>query len=526
MQSFKEIRQGDYLYIDKTQYIYDLLGGVKSYFLSRPRRFGKSLLLDTIAEVFCGDSELFKGLWISNSGYKFDKHPVIRLDMSNISNTTPEILQNSLLVELKEQLRKENLNSIGDTPSDIFKNQIKSLFDKYKKQVIVLIDEYDKPMLDHIHNAETAEANRDVMRSFYGILKSMDPYLRLTFITGVTKFSKTSVFSGLNNLYDITLTKEYANICGVPVDELSGHFSEYIKALSLLDEFNNYANLQAEILSWYDGYSWDGVSRVLNPFGLFSFFLQKRFSSYWYASGTPAFLISILKEKPVTLLSLRNLEIGERVLDTFDIRKIDIASLLFQTGYLTIKNIITRQGPPIYQMDVPNLEVKEALFLNIVSEFTGQDEAFTETSYHRLKEAFSYGDLDSVLLILKSLFASIPYNLHINREAYYHSIFYAVMSVLGFDAEAEVNTSYGRIDAVLELTDKVYIMEFKYTDCEPNTEAGEKTRCFKKMFDEGMNQIIDKGYADKFVGSGKDIYLTVFAFLGRDDIQMKHIVQE
>ena len=521
IQNLREIIEGGYVYVDKTKYVYELISNSKYYFLSRPRRFGKSLLVDTIAEAFSGDRELFSGLWIYDSDYSFEKHPVLRLDMSNIANKTPETLENSLLDALRNRIEAEDFDIDSKIPSDVFRSLIEALCKKYGKKVVVLIDEYDKPVLDHLQDVETAEANRAVLRGFYGIIKSKDSFLRLAFITGVTKFTKTSIFSGLNNLLDITMTKAFSCICGIPVEDLGRLFSDRIENLSSLDELKIYENLHDEILLWYDGYSWDGVTRVLNPFGLFSFFMQERFASFWYASGTPSFLIEILKAKPATFLALQNLEIRESMLDSFDIRKIGVASLLFQTGYLTVKEIIPGYGPPVYKVDIPNNEVRESLYMNIITEFTEQDADTSETAYLRLREALRTGDMQKLLSILIRLFASIPYQLHIDREAYYHSIFFAVMSVLGFDTEAEVSTSKGRIDAVLELEDKVYVMEFKYHDCGPDALPQVKRDLFDKALEEGMRQIKDLGYADKFSGSGKTVRLAAFAFLGRDDIVMR-----
>ena len=521
IQNFRKIVDGGYIYVDKTHYIYNLINDASYYFLSRPRRFGKSLLLDTIAETFCGDKELFKGLWIYDSDYSFEKHPVLRLDMSDIANKTPETLESELTITLKNRALKENFDIGFDSPSAFFKTLIEMLHEKYGRRVVVLIDEYDKPILDHLQDAETAEANRTVLRGFYGILKSMDPFLRFTFITGVTKFTKTSIFSGLNNLYDITLDRAYSNICGVAVEDLSELFSGHIEDIAAANGSASVERVSDEILEWYDGYSWDGKSRVINPYSLLSFFKRKSLESFWYASGTPTFLLKLLKEKPASFLSLKDLEVSERVFDTFDIRRISVASLLFQTGYLTVKRVVPGSKPSVYQLEIPNLEVREALYLNLISEFTEQDESLTETTYYQVKETLKTGNLEAMLRILKGLFASIPYQLHIDREAYYHSIFYAVMSVLGFDMEAEISTSKGRIDAVLELENKVYVMEFKYHDCEPDTAPEAKRKLFDKALEEGMAQIKEMGYADKFAGSGKDVRLAALAFLGRDDIEMR-----
>jgi hypothetical protein len=520
IQNFRKIIEGGYVYVDKTRYVYNLLNEASYYFLSRPRRFGKSLLLNTIDEAFSGDKELFKGLYIFGTDYAFVKHPVLRLDMSNIANETPQVLKASLTDILQERIADEGLSIASKIPSDLFRNLIKALYNKYQQRVVILIDEYDKPILDHLTNIETAEANRQVLRGFYGILKSMDPYLRLTFITGVSKFTKTSIFSELNNLLDITLTEDYANICGITVEDLSIYFNEHIDNLACQNKFKCYSNLHDERVAWYDGYSWDGCTRVLNPFSLLSFFTQKRFASFWYASGTPKFLIDLIKKRPQGYADLNNFEISEWSLDTFDIQKMSAAPLLFQTGYLTIKEILDESAPPIYLLDLPNFEVRMAFNMHILAEFTETEGAFAETSYRRIKDALASGDLYGMLTTMKALFASIPYQLHIGQEYYYHSIFYAMMNLLGFDIDAEVPVSGGRVDAVLELDDKVYVIELKYLNCPPDAASALKQKMFEKALPEGMKQIKERGYYKKYLGSGKTVYLAAFAFLGRDDIEL------
>ena len=521
MQSLREIICDGYVYVDKTPFVYSLINDTKHYFLSRPRRFGKSLLLDTIAEIFSGDKELFRGLFIYDSDFSFEKHPVLRLDMSNIANESTEILKEELSNELQKRVRLESFDFDYNTPSAIFKALIEGLYKKYDRRVVVLIDEYDKPILDQINRIELAEANRDMLSGFYGVLKSMDPFLRLTFITGVTKFTKTSIFSGLNNLRDITMSRKYANICGIATNELSNYFGEHMEKLSSLEEFSRYDSILEKILLWYDGYSWDGKSRLINPFSLLYFFSEEQFSNYWYASGTPTFLIKLLKNKPESFLTINDLEISKRVLDTFDIRKISVLPLLFQTGYLTVKEALYRGEPDIYLLEIPNHEVREALYMNIVAEFTERDEDFAESAYRRIKESLNVGDLQNILEILKSLFASIPYQLHMKHEHYYHAIFYTLMNLLGFSIVAEESVSGGRIDAVLELDDKVYVIEFKYVGCDSDTLPEEKQTIYDKALDEGMRQINNKGYAKKYTGSGKVVYKVAFAFLGRDYIEFK-----
>ena len=520
IQNFKKIVTNDYVYVDKTRYVHELINDSSYYFLSRPRRFGKSLLLDTIAEAFSGDKELFRGLWIYDSDYDFVKHPVIRLDMSGISSRTPEIMESSLLSNLKKRVADETLNINIEISSDIFQYLIEDLYKKYGQRVVVLIDEYDKPIIDHLDDIRLAEENRKVLRGFYGILKSMDPYLRMTFITGVSKFTKTSIFSGLNNIRDITMSSKYSSICGIDTDDLEKYFSEHIEHLSKLDEFSSSTNLCDEILAWYDGYSWNGKTRVINPYSLLNFFTEERFSNYWYASGTPKFLLDLIKTREEGYANLQNLDVGEWALDSFDIDNIEAEPLLFQTGYLTVKEVLPGARPPVYIMGIPNYEVRVAFNLHILAEFTEKSGSFTESAHRRIKAALEAGDLQSMLVIMRSLFASIPYELHIKQEQYYHSIFYAILNLLGFDIDAEVSVSGGRVDAVLELGDKVYVIEFKYEHCEKDAAPEERQLLSEKALTAGMKQIRDRDYADKYAGSGKTVYQAAFAFLGRDDVEM------
>ena len=349
----------------------------------------------------------------------------------------------------------------------------------------------------------------------------MDPYLRFTFITGVTKFTKTSIFSELNNLFDITLTDKYADICGIAIEDLNEYFCEHIEQLASRGKFGDYNRIHDRILDWYDGYSWNGETRVINPYSLLSFFMQERFTGFWYASGTPKFLLDLIKNRQEGYTSFNNLEIGEWSLDTFDIHNMEVESLLFQTGYLTVKELLSEQEPPVYILEIPNFEVRIAFNLHILAEFTERGSRFAETAYRRIRESLKTGDLHSMLETLKGLFASIPYQLHIGKEAYYHSIFYAIMNLLGFDLDAEVSVSGGRVDGILELEDKVYVMEFKYIDCPYDADPETKQNLFDTALAQGMTQIENRGYYKKFAGSGKALYQAAFAFLGRDDIKLK-----
>ena len=521
IQNFREIIGNNHVYVDKTQYVHRLITDAKCFFLSRPRRFGKSLLLDTIAEAFSGDRELFKGLFIYNSGYAFDKHPVLRLDMSSIANDTPETLKESLLSKLNERVEEESLGISERLPSDLYQRLIKKLYEKYDKTVVILIDEYDKPILDHIDDPETAEGNRSVLRGFYGVLKSMDPYLRLAFITGVSKFTKTSVFSGMNNLKDITMLERYAGICGVPIEELVTYFNEHIEKLAQRGKLGNRAEICDKILEWYDGYSWDGEGRVINPYSLLNFLSDGKFSPYWFATGTPKFLTDIVKKRPEGYADLNDPEVSEASLDCFDIYRMPAAPILFQTGYLTVKEVIAEPPPEVYRLTIPNFEVKIAFNLSLIADFMEKDYNIAESAYRKMNAALGNGDLNSFTSVMRSLFSAIPYQLHISHEAYYHSLFYTIMNLLGFKIEAEVSTSYGRIDGVLELGGRVYIFEFKFKACLPDATPEDMSKIVGIALDEGMKQIADRGYADRYAGSGKEIIRAAFAFLGRDTIEMR-----
>jgi len=268
--------------------------------------------------------------------------------MSNIANETPAMLKDMLSKALLKRIKKESFDIGYDVPQEMFKNLIEELHAKYGQTVVVLIDEYDKPILDHLDDTKTAAANRKVLRGFYGILKSMDPHLRLTFITGITKFTKTSIFSDMNNLSDITFSKKYSGICGISTSDLDECFAEHVKSLSAAEGFECSDGLRGKILAWYDGYSWDGRTQLLNPFSLLSFFDKESIANYWFASGTPNFLMGLMKEKPSAYTNLKNLEITELMLDLATIEKITVELLLFQTGYLTVKEVRKTDGAPVW----------------------------------------------------------------------------------------------------------------------------------------------------------------------------------
>ncbi|MCP4148487.1 MAG: AAA family ATPase, partial [bacterium] len=328
IQTFQQLIKGNYIYIDKTESIHKLLEG-KYYFISRPRRFGKSLLISTLKELFSGNRELFKGLWIENH-MKWKKHPVVHLDFSSISYESPQQLKNELAIKMENIAKIHNISL--DQRRD-YKGKFHDLLEALGKTVpaVVLIDEYDKPIIDLIHDKKRAKKNRDVLKGFFNMLKSTDEYLRFVLITGVSKFLRVSIFSGLNNLDDITIDDNYSTLMGYSHDELLHYFDDRLAILA--DKMNLERPLLLEhIKRWYNGYSWDGVQFMYNPFSILALFSKNRFGNYWFATGTPTFLIEHLKEKKKDIRQLEREEVAESILESYDIDNLEVISLLFQTG--------------------------------------------------------------------------------------------------------------------------------------------------------------------------------------------------
>jgi hypothetical protein len=512
IQTFRKIIEEDCVYADKTEYLYRLLAQGGAYFLSRPRRFGKSLLLDTLAELLQGQRQLFQGFWIDASDYDFKRYPVVRLDMSLVDSNA-DILERSIMNRLAEIAQAESLDISGDSPMDVLIRLLNALNAKYGEKVVVLVDEYDKPILDHIGDAVAAEANRAVLSSFYGVMKGMDRVLRFVFITGVTKFTKTSIFSGLNNLRDITLHPDYANICGLTDKDVDALFR---------DRMEDAGNFPEILRKWYDGYSWDGKTHVYNPFSLLNFFDSKQLADYWYESGSPKFLIELLRKKPQNFFEVENVVVDQNILNRFDISDIPLIPLLFQTGYLTIRSVETKDYARLYTLGFPNLEVRQAFSRQTAEALTYASETSAYSAWLKMRTALENGSPEELGDVLAGLFASIPYQLHIPEEAYYHSLFLAVMIQLGFSFQGETSVAGGRADGILEMSNgRVYVMEMKYKKCRPDAGEKEKQSLLDGAIQDAMAQILDRGYADPFKGSGKTIFRVAVAVAGRSDVRVR-----
>ncbi len=500
VQTFRDFIELNYLYVDKTKDIYDLFAkGGKYAFLSRPRRFGKSVLVSTLAEIFSGKKQLFKGLWIYDK-IEWIKHPVIHIDFSKITFKDPNSLEQALEM-LVEKIAEDN--HIKLDPRYFLKEKFGQLIEKMsgaqQQKVVILIDEYDKPMIQYVeaNNTQKALEIRDVLKNFYSVIKGSDEFLRFVLITGVSKFSRVSIFSDLNNLDDLTLQEQYSTIVGYTQRELEHYFSPYIDQLAKKRSQSKNALMEI-IKKWYDGYSWDAKNFVYNPFSIVNLFKVGSFENFWFATGTPTFLINILKERQVDLLELENLKAYKYTFDSFKIENISTSALLFQTGYLTVKKITIEDEDEekVYSLDYPNYEVKNSFLTNILDAYTQEKKDFDAGIPKRIGKAIKLGNMEGFIKEIKALFASIPYHLIFGeKEAYYHTVIYLILTLAGAQVRCEEATNKGRIDAVVETENRIYIIEFKM-----GTAA------------EAIAQIKEKKYYEKYQGQEKEIFLLGIGF--------------
>ena len=489
VQDFTILRTEGFVYVDKTELLHRLITQNRVYFLSRPRRFGKSLLISTLEAIFQGKKELFKDLWIEKSGYDWKPHPVIRIDMSETVRTSPELLAESLIKLLKRIASTHQLelgNSLS--PGDAFSMLITLLAERGHK-VVVLIDEYDKPIIDNISDIKLALKIRDVLRTFYGILKAQDGNLKFILLTGVSKFSKASVFSELNNLQDLTLDTNSATLLGYTQTELEAVFNPWIQQLAVRDDHSLTEEL-AKIKRWYNGYQFSSKSeRVYNPFSTLLLFQQQEYRVHWFETATPKFLMDILEKSTYLPEELNHFEAGETAFGTYDIERLELLPLLYQTGYLTITGFDKELRA--YTLGYPNLEVEQSFTEAILSRWSGTRRGLQEQTNLNMARAIRDGNYSEFFKELKSFLASIPYDLHQPSEGYYHSIFYLIFHLLGYRIGAEVHTNLGRIDAVIELPDQILIFEFK----------------LNQSAEVALKQIHDKQYYAPYVNMGKAIVL-------------------
>ncbi len=506
IQTFSSIIESDFVYIDKTPMIAQLLEGSGRYFLSRPRRFGKSLLVDTLKELFEGNSRLFQGLYIEDKWDWTKNYPVLRFDFADGPFNSVQALESELRCQLKLQMEYHGIECDAESIPALFRALIRAVEQKYQQRVIVLVDEYDKPILDNIDNPDLAAEVRESLKSFYSVLKSQDAHIQFSFMTGVSKFSKVSLFSGLNQIQDITLDRRYSTICGYTEQNLQTEFAQHLQGVDW-----------QKLKQWYNGYHFDGEA-VYNPYDILLFIEGGyRYRNYWFETGSPSFLLKLFKQRQYFLPQLEQLEVGEEILDSFDIERIDPITLLFQTGYLTLDEICeTGFGDLSYRLKVPNQEVRSALNTHFIQAY-GELDSSSMRWRQEIFQVLNIGDLEGLQKQITRLFAAIPWRNFTHNdlpefEGYYASVLYAFFASLNATIIPEDISLRGQADMTIILGDYIYVMEFKrdtHTDYQiqqPNP---------------ALEQIKQQQYAAKYQDSSKTVFQVGMIF----NTQVRNLVQ-
>ena len=512
IQSFKDLREKDFLYVDKTEYLFQLVNNGKAYFLSRPRRFGKSLFLSTLAAYFLGQKELFTGLYLEKAEEEqaaqenraaWEAYPLLYLDFNAKNYIDEQVLIDILNLHLNEWETHYAIPNTAGAPEDRFRLLIAALFKRTGKQVVILVDEYDKPLLQTMGVNETLnEQYRNMLKAFYSVIKTCDQYIRFAFLTGVTKFSKISIFSDLNNLEDISLRNDYAGICGITERELEQNFEPEIETLSIAEGLTRSKTL-ATLKKQYDGYLFAKAGlNVYNPFSLLSAFKAKDFGSYWFSTGTPTFLVNYLKEAHYFIPDLDgNVELNESGLETYRAVAENALPILFQSGYLTIIGYIKEAR--MYKLGFPNDEVRYGFLENLLPAYSGLPLGDTGKSVWQFVQDIREGKVDSFMERMQSLIAGIPYDNFAEknvklREQNYQTAVYLIFALMGQFVQTEVHCSTGRADCVVYTAESIYLFEFKLTG---NGSA-----------EDALNQIKENHYAEKYLVDGKKIVLIGSSF--------------
>lgn len=497
IQTFSEIRNKNYLYVDKTEYVYRMThSNAKYMFLSRPRRFGKSLLTSTLHSYFEGCQELFKGLAIDKLETEWTKHPVLHFDMSTAKHMDSARLEQELALKLfrYEEIygREENEININQRLQGL----IERAYHQTGRQVVVLIDEYDAPLLDVVHEEKNLPVLRNVMRNFYSPLKACDPYLHYVFLTGITKFSQLSIFSELNNIKNISMDESYAAICGITEEEMLSQMPNDLDILATKMEVSRHEAL-AKLKNNYDGYHFTWPSPdIYNPFSLMNAFGDGKIDSYWFGSGTPTtYLIEMLNKFGVVPSKIGGIEAVAAEFDAPTEHMTSITPLLYQSGYITIKDYDKEFG--IYTLDIPNKEVRTGLMRNLIPSYITND-TLTTTTVVNLARALTRDNMDGALHLLQEFLSTVPYCDNANSEGHYQQVFYIIFSLLGYYIDVEVRTPRGRVDVVLRTRSTLYVMELK----------------LDKSADDAMQQIDLKNYPERFALSGLPVVKVAVSFDG------------
>jgi hypothetical protein len=480
ISTLSKLLDNNCVYVDKTEYAYNLTSQSGAFFLSRPRRFGKSLFVDTLKEIFEGNQKLFEGLYIHDKWDWSKKYPVIKFDFAEGMLKSRKDLDEKINEILFLNEVNLGVTTVNKSISGRFAALIKGAREKYRERVVVLVDEYDKPILDNISELSIAKELRDGLKNLYSVLKSQDTNLQFIFMTGVTKFSKVNLFSGLNQLKDITLSKSYSSICGYTDMDLREHFSEYLAGSD-----------PEKVKRWYNGYSWTGPDSVYNPYDILLFLSEDlSFQNYWFETGSPTFLIELFRKNQYFLPDLENIEVFQRILNSFEIESLNPITLLFQAGYLTIENTFIERGKLVYRLKIPNQEVRLALNDYFIEDYTGIS-ADLKNRQDDLYNALSTGNIASFELHIRTLFAGIPWRNFTNNdlanfEGYYASVLYTFFASLNAQIIPEDITNHGQADMTILLGNHIYVMEIKVVDNLP------------EGINKALEQIIQRKYAEKY----------------------------
>ena len=509
-QHFALLRESNKIYIDKTELIHELMQVGRFVFLARPRRFGKSLLTTTLQEIYRGSRALFNGLWIEDQ-IDWVERPVILLnfnDINYVDRPLPDALDDYML----KLARQSGLTLQSSEYKSKFQELITQL--ATKKKVVLLIDEYDKPITDFLGDDERVTENIRTLKNFYSVLKSTEAsHLHFTFITGVSKYGKVSIFSDLNNVLDVTTDARFSTLLGITQQELEHYFPTYLERLQKRYDVSQKVLLEA-IAHWYNGYSWDGIKCVYSPFSTLVFFEKQTFENHWFSTGTPTFLIDLLRKTKTAAYELEGVMANDRLLDQINIDNdfghVNMEALLFQTGYLTIKKVHASLGHLRYTLGYPNYEVAQSFRKFLLADYLDVRVSNIDRQLiFRFESAIHALDMDIFINLLKSMFSRIPNTLFLSQEAYYHSIVYLLLELLGFKIDAEKLTHIGRIDAVLETEEAIIIMEFKMSAVSDKDPA-----------DTGLTQIREREHALPYAAAEKRVLALAVVF----DYEQRNIV--
>ncbi|WP_337933957.1 AAA family ATPase [Hallella sp.] len=502
IQTFSEIRTNDNLYIDKTAYIYRMANSDgKYFFLSRPRRFGKSLLVSTLLSYFEGRKELFKGLAIDNLENEWAEYPVLHFDLSGGKHQEEDQLNRYLDFILKDNERRFGVECNAVDANVRLANLIASVYKKTGKQVVVLIDEYDAPLLDVVHQDERLESLRHLMRNFYSPLKQCEPMLRFVFLTGITKFSQLSIFSELNNITNISMDEAYAGICGITKEELLTQMSDDIDRLAEKLSITRENAIQ-QLKDNYDGYHFTYPSPdIFNPYSLLNCFSKEKIGAYWFGSGTPTFLIEMMRKFGTTPMDIGESEMAD--VSDFDApteTMESIVPLLYQSGYVTIKDYDEETN--LYELGIPNKEIRIGLFKSLLPNYLTRSSQRGKVAIAQMSVLIKNGDIDGALELFRTFLATVPYCENTKYEGHFQQLMYVVFSLLtDYRILVEQRTSKGRTDITLETQDSIYIMELK----------------FGNTADEALAQINANHYADAFAMSNKKTIKVGIGFDVKDE---------